>query len=465
MTQQPTETYLRSRKHLTDVPSAGLRVTIIASLGGVEQTSKLVSKPVVHIGRSESADVVLPDSRVSLFHVEVRANRRDIWIRDCGSTNGIRLENGIWIQGGWLPNGSKIEIGRTQIQLDIDQEIAPVLAQQNAFGCLIGASPKMRACFADLERVAWHDISVLLLGATGTGKELAARAIHQHSQRSHKPLVVLNCASITPTMAQSELFGHKKGSFTGASADKKGIFEIASGGTLFMDEIGELSLETQCMLLRTLQENEVTRVGDGGRPIKVDARVICATNRDLLQMMNAGKFRDDLYHRLATGPSTITLPSLSERSEDIPMLIEHFMDGYCRKFKIERVLAPDAINALVAREYPGNVRELENIIRNIVALATDQVIDCDALIRLRGISADTVTAQSPKSEAKSLKQSRKEHDREYLVRLMSKNRDNISRAAREAHLSRHKLRDLLVRHGLREPSEAALAERTLAREG
>jgi transcriptional regulator with GAF, ATPase, and Fis domain len=237
---------------------------------------------------------------------------------------------------------------------------------------MIGQSPAMRQLLDDLQRVAPTDATVLIGGETGTGKELAARAVHHLSGRKNRPLIKVNCAALPAQLIESELFGHEKGAFTGATERRIGKFELAHGGTIFLDEIGELPLELQAKLLRVLQEHEVERIG-GRHPIRLDIRVIAATNRDLPAEARAGRFRPDLYYRLNTFP--LRLPPLRERREDIPRLAEHFAGQYARKMgKPVRGLSPKMTECLLRHDWPGNVRELEHVIEQAVILSTGPLL-------------------------------------------------------------------------------------------
>jgi formate hydrogenlyase transcriptional activator len=237
---------------------------------------------------------------------------------------------------------------------------------------IIGASPAFKEVLRQVEVVAPTDATVLLQGETGTGKELIARAVHQQSARRHHPLVTVNCAAIPAGLLESELFGHERGAFTGALAQRLGRFELAHQGTLFLDEIGDLPLELQPKLLRVLQEREVERVG-GSRTRHVDVRLVAATNRDLGQMVDSGHFRADLYYRLNVFP--ITVPPLRQRVEDIPLLVRHFVHTYARPLgKRLDTIPAEALAALTCYEWPGNVRELQNVIERAVILAHDGVL-------------------------------------------------------------------------------------------
>jgi two-component system response regulator PilR (NtrC family) len=251
------------------------------------------------------------------------------------------------------------------------------LQQRDGFADLIGKSKPMRRVYDLITRVAPTPTTVLVTGESGTGKELVARAIHRHSDRSDGPFVPINCGAIPENLIESELFGHVKGAFTGASADKEGVFAAASGGTLFLDEVGELPLNTQVRFLRVLQEKRVKPVG-GARELPIDCRILAATNRDLGEDVEEGEFRKDLYYRLNV--IQIDLPPLRERGEDIRLLIEHYVRRYAERLgrPIEGVEA-EAMRTLLDYEYPGNVRELQNIVERAVTLETDGLIGSDVL--------------------------------------------------------------------------------------
>ncbi len=241
---------------------------------------------------------------------------------------------------------------------------------------LIGISDRMQEVFEAIHRVAPSKANVLLMGESGTGKELVAKAIHYMSQRAKGPFVKFNCASIPEGLLESELFGHEKGAFTGATSLRKGRFELAHGGTIFLDEIGDLPLALQPKILRVLQEREFERVG-GQRSIKVDIRLLAATSRDLEKLVSEGAFREDLYYRLNVIP--ILLPPLRERKEDIPILIEHFLRRFNHENNKETTLSKDALNLLNSYDWPGNVRELENTVERIVVMAKGKIIDTEDL--------------------------------------------------------------------------------------
>lgn len=256
-------------------------------------------------------------------------------------------------------------------------ELSRRLDEKFGFEGVIGNSPQMYEVIDKLRRIAPTDATVLIQGDTGTGKELVAQAIHQNSPRKNRPFVALNCAALSENILESELFGHVKGAFTDASADRVGKFEYAHGGTLFLDEVGDMPLPTQIKLLRVLESGEITRVGSN-ESIKVNVRILSATNRDLEEAIRAGTFREDLYHRLKV--ITIRLPRLRDRAQDIPLLIDHFIKLHCqRHHKQINSISAAARRRLMTYDWPGNVRQLKNIIESMVVVDYDQVLDVDDL--------------------------------------------------------------------------------------
>jgi Nif-specific regulatory protein len=258
--------------------------------------------------------------------------------------------------------------------LEERRQLQKALHQSVTLDNIVGTSPGMRAVFAEVHKAAPSRSTILIRGESGTGKEAIARAIHSLSPRRDKPFITLNCAALSETLLESELFGHEKGAFTGAHAERKGRFELAHGGTLFLDEIGEVSPAFQAKLLRVLQEREFERVG-GNRPVKVDVRLICATNRDLERAVGEGSFRSDLYCRINV--ISVTLPPLRERRDDIPLLAEHFIAKFNRENDRGLSLSPGALEVLRACYWPGNVRELENCIERTATMTNREAIAGD----------------------------------------------------------------------------------------
>ncbi len=257
------------------------------------------------------------------------------------------------------------------------EAFAQEFKERYGFENIIGRSEAIRNVLSRVIRIAPTDTTVLITGESGTGKELIARAVHANSRRAHRPFVPINCAAITETLLESELFGHARGSFTGAVSARKGLFEEADGGTFFFDEIAETTLSFQAKLLRTIQEGEVRRVGDN-KAIKVDIRVIAATNVELTEAVEERRFREDLYYRLNV--ARFALPPLRQRREDVPLLVEFFINKYNQKMGVRTKLAEGVMDRLLEYSYPGNIRELENMVEQAVALATGGVITVDDIL-------------------------------------------------------------------------------------
>jgi two-component system, NtrC family, response regulator AtoC len=326
--------------------------------------------------------------------------------------------------------------------------------EEDAFHNLVGRSAPMRAVYRLLEKAAQTDATVLLLGETGTGKELAARAIHYHSARREHRFLPVNCGALPPDLVESELFGHARGAFTGAAMAKRGLFEEAAGGTLFLDEVGELPLAVQVKLNRALQDREIRRVGEN-EPVHVDVRLVAATHRDLREEVKAGRFREDFFYRLNV--LAIVLPPLRERPEDVPLLAAHFLEKHARAVRRTlRGFAPGALRRLVGHAWPGNVRQLENTVERAVAVASGEEIQVEDLppevalgdaIPSGAGSGIAGLATLPYKDA--LAEARDRVSREYLAAIMKEFGGNVTRAAERAGMERESLHRLLRRYGLR----------------
>jgi two-component system, NtrC family, response regulator GlrR len=302
---------------------------------------------------------------------------------------------------------------------------------------LITRSSAMEDLLSQARRVAASDASVCIFGASGTGKELLARAIHRASPRAEAPFVAVNCGAIPEGLLESELFGHKKGSFTGAVSDRRGLFQAAQGGTLFLDEIGDMPLPLQVKLLRALEERKIRPVG-AHEQYDVDVRVIAATHRKLEERIASGEFREDLYYRLNV--VKLYIPTLAERREDIPLLANHFLTRLAERYRRGRLaFSPEAMQLLVSASWPGNVRQLLNVIEQAVALAATEVIP-ESLVRQALDAGDT--ALTPLDEA------RRAFERDYLVRILKITGGNVTKAARLAGRNRTEFYRLLERHSL-----------------
>ena len=339
--------------------------------------------------------------------------------------------------------------------LDRNRQLEGMLDVRDRFEGLIGQGPRMQEVFKLIEGVAYSSATVLVMGESGTGKELAARALHYKSPRKDRPFLAVNCSALTETLLESELFGHVRGAFTGATANKKGLFEAADGGTLFLDEIGDIPPSTQVRLLRALQEGEVKRVGSNDT-VKVDVRVIAATNVDLIKAKAVGRFREDLFYRLNV--IAVTLPPLRERPEDIPLLVHHFLAKYGAKVKKTMgKVEPTAMEALMTHRWTGNVRELENVIERAVVLAQGEVLSVSDLPpgfgseRAGAEIAGATLAHLPYAQAKKL--ALRAFERRYLTTVLARSSGNISLAARAAGVDRSNFRRLLKQYDVAKDGE------------
>ncbi len=310
------------------------------------------------------------------------------------------------------------------------------LEEEKRFEDLLGSCPQMLDVYEVIKRISATDATALVYGESGTGKELVARAIHYRSPRKGKPFVTINCGAIPENLLESELFGHEKGSFTGAHIQRKGKFEIAHGGTVFLDEIGELSSNLQVKLLRVLQEREIERVG-GNLPIQLDVRVIAASNKNLDEEMDKGNFRQDLYYRL--GVISVSLPPLRERGDDIILLAKSFLSRFSRDYsKRIRGFSPEAIRAMMEYRWPGNVRELENKVKRAIIMADGNVIQAQDLdLKFR-----------PRMGDLSLREAKEKVEEEFVREALAVNKWNISKAAEELGVSRPSLYDLMAKYGV-----------------
>ena len=425
----------------------------------------------ISVGSAPDNDLVLDDDTVSRRHCRIVQEDTSYVICDLGSTNGTWV-NKVRVREAFLPAACTIHLGKAELRFSAegaDVEIVP--SESERLGAAIGRGVKMRELFTIVEKIAPTGTTVVIEGETGTGKEVIAKEIHRLSPRARAPFLVLDCGAVPPSLIESELFGHEKGSFTGAVAQRQGLFETAHGGTVFLDEIGELPLDLQPKLLRALEAREIRRVG-GGRAIRVDVRIIAATNRELHKEVAAGRFREDLYYRLCV--VRLHIPPLRERVEDLPLLVKHLLarlaankldDG---REKI-RAVTPRAMERLAAWRFPGNVRELVNVVERAVSLADGDVLDENDLPELlRGETARAAVTPPPPPPPSSrepphmpdgdeaalgtFKEAKERivagFEREYLVALLQKTGGNISQAARDADIDRKYFRKLMRKHGL-----------------
>jgi transcriptional regulator with GAF, ATPase, and Fis domain len=427
-----------------------------------------VQRTIVHegdicrIGSHPSNDLVLSDPTISRFHCRLTLEGNAWRILDSGSTNGTRID-GVKVLTAELEREVVISIGDSRVRVKPDGHAREVsVAVVPSFGGLVGTSAAMQRLFDLLDRVAASDIDVLIQGESGTGKELVATEIVQRSPRAQGPLVVVDCGSISPSLVESELFGHVRGAFTGAERDREGAFEAADGGTVFLDEIGELPLELQPKLLRALEAREVRRVGQT-KSKKVDVRVVAATHRDLEREVNRGRFREDLYYRLAK--VSVRVPPLRDRLEDLPLLVKTFLaamgDNGIDKF-FDRLFSPGVLAEMQEYDWPGNVRELRNFVERSTVLddvppprrsGTMPAVRPNEVGDLSGAAAAPTGTRPPVDRSLPFRIAKERaiesFERAYIGPLLDECQGNMSKAARTARMDRMYLHQLAQKHGLR----------------
>ncbi len=401
------------------------------------------------IGTADDVSLRLSDPSVSRYHVELQATPDGLSLRDLGSTNGTFV-GPVSLREARLTGGTELRLGRTRVTVtpDVARERL-ALFERASFGGLLGASAPMRMVFAALDKAAPTTAPVLILGETGTGKEVTARALHSASPRADRPFEVVDCGGLPPTLIESELFGHEKGAFTGAGAERAGAFERADGGTLFLDELGELPLELQPKLLRALGEGEVRRLG-GRKARKVDVRVVAATNRDLRRAVNANAFRADLYYRVAV--VQLHLPPLRERLDDLDLLVPSLLRRICAERGVAGDVPTDEdfMRALREHPWPGNVRELRNYLEQYAVLQVapplDDTVGAQGEVEDTGLLAglDTLPLRAAKAELLE------RFERRYLSRRIREARGNIAEAARLAGVDRGTVFRAMRRNGMRD---------------
>jgi transcriptional regulator with GAF, ATPase, and Fis domain len=440
------ETLDAGRDPLAASPVAA-KIVVVA---GADEGLEIPLHALAEIGTDAHCAMILHDPAVSRKHVAIRSSGGRIEVKDLGSRNGTFL-GGARLLEAQVPLGAVLTLGSTQIAIQARwqvREVSPSLSRR--FGALIGESLAMREVFAILERVAPTDVTVLVDGESGTGKELVARSVHDASSRRAGPYVVFDCGAVPSELAESELFGHKRGAFSGAIADRAGAFQRAHGGTLCLDEIGELPLDLQPKLLRVLETSEVRSVGDDV-PRKVDVRIIAATNRDLYAESRHGRFRSDLLYRLEV--VRVRLPPVRHRPEDVAGLVAHLLAG---KLPAGDVIGGENLQRLTAYSWPGNVRELRNALARAVTLGQKPGEPPPVFEKLVfnlgpapsapatiGPDFPGVPTHVPYKQAKA--QLIESFDRAYIAALLERHKNNISQAAAAAGLSRKHLYELIRR--------------------
>jgi len=408
------------------------------------------------LGSHPSCDLVIDDPTVSRFHCELQLDPLGARVRDLGSRNGTVVD-GMRIIEGYLRSGSLVRLGTSVVRFELQREhLRLALSSRTRYGDVVGVSAAMRGVFAVLEHAAPTDATVLIEGETGTGKEVVAAAVHQESPRRDGPFVVVDCGAIPPDLLESELFGHERGAFTGAAARRIGAFEEASGGTVFLDEIGELPPDLQPKLLRVLEQRQVRRIG-ANQYLPVDVRVVAATNRDLRAAINAGQFRPDLYFRLAV--VRVALPPLRSRPDDIPVLVERILERLgTSPGDAAPLRAPDFLAGLARAAWPGNVRELRNYLERCVVFRQALPLGDDPPPAGEPPDAagppatdDDQLDVSGLTFAEARRQALAGFERRYLGALLRAHGGRMVDAARAAGIDRVYLYKLLRRHGLHRP--------------
>jgi DNA-binding NtrC family response regulator len=403
-----------------------------------------IHQEVTTLGKGPTCDIRLSDSYCSDLHCKLIVKGGRILIFDVNSTNGTFV-NDVRVKEADLEEGTIIRVGQTELVLELtpEQKEAKPL-EEDTFGPLVGRSQAMRELFRLIQQVAPTPATVCIFGETGTGKELVARALHDLSPRALKPWMALNCGAISRELIESELFGHEKGAFTGAHQQRRGAFEQAHGGTLFLDEIGELPLDLQPNLLRVLETGKLRRVG-GNQEIPVDVRILCATHRDLSQLVSHGKFREDLFFRLYVFP--LFIPPLRQRREDILLITEHFLRQMTPNGKKVR-FTPDGARSLETREWRGNVRELKNTLQRAIILASSGEIGVEHL-QLPGSFQPSDSRETPDVSFPNTS-NLEQLEREIILRELRAHGGNRLAAAKALGIAKSILYEKLKVYGIQE---------------
>ncbi len=426
---------------LTEGMLATIQDFEVAVLGpnGIERRISSRGDKLV-IGTHESAGLCLDDDTVSRFHCELGVENGQVVLRDFGSTNGTAVD-GTRILAAVLSHESKITVGKTNLIFSIGgRRLVEADADTNQIGNLSSKSPPMQAVIRHLQKAASTDATTLLFGETGTGKDVCAHAIHQASARTDEPLVVVDCGSLPGDLIESELFGHVQGAFTGAHADRAGAFEQAQGGTIFLDEIGEIPLPLQTRFLRAIESREIQRLGSSTK-IPLDLRVIGATHRDLRKQVNEGSFREDLYHRLAI--IEIHLPPLRERLEDLPDLVDSLLEDLDVSIESRALMTSEEfLQKLRRHDWPGNIRELRNHLERCAAMQESMPLREDTEPSSLSVHSDVPIRTARTRWLQHL-------ERKYLEELMAQENGNVSAVARRAGVNRVHMYRLLKTAGLR----------------
>jgi transcriptional regulator with GAF, ATPase, and Fis domain len=463
------------------------KIVLTHGHGGHPQ-EHVFEKGEIRIGAMEDNDLIVGDDTVSRYHCKIVQEDTSYVLIDMGSTNGTFI-NRVRIREAFLKPGCTVHLGQTELKFYAgEEEVEIVPSRKDRCGDIIGKNQRLREIYAIIEKIAPTNTTVIIEGETGTGKEVVAQTIHKLSARASGPMMVFDCGAVPENLIESELFGHEKGSFTGAIMTRQGLFEMGDSGTIFLDELGELPIDLQPKLLRALEQREIRRVG-ANKPIKVDVRIIAATNRNLEEEVRTGRFRQDLFYRLSV--VRLILPPLRDRPEDIPLLVKHFLkNGSYNKLpdgtpRIKSV-AREALELMTHYRWPGNVRELLNTVERAVSFSDGDTIEARDLpehVRDTGRQHTSPRVQAPPHvlaasghatatgvkaapppppapmagpSAESFESTFKEakerwvssFERDYIVALLKKNHGNISHAARESDIDRKYFRKLMKKYDI-----------------
>lgn len=464
---------------LHTIPVTGLeprlflpRIKVEVLEGPDKGRSVVVDKGHLSVGKSQDNDLILTDRTVSSQHLVVQrwihestsalhhirrinqSGKPGVYIlRDQGSTNGTWVR-GVRVREVFLAPDLQVKAGNTWLRFSTEEETLHVTpSREHKLEGMLGATPEMLHMFGVAKRIAQTSNAVLILGETGTGKEGLARAIHNQSSRKDKPFVIIDCAALAPNLVEAELFGFKKGAFTGATTNRKGLLEEANGGTIFLDEIGDFPKSQQPLLLRALESGTIRPVGDNQYK-SIDVRVVAATHRNLREEIEAGAFRSDLYYRLAT--IELEVPPLRERKNDIPLLVEYFLETFQKENKntVLEGLEECVLQILKRYRWPGNVRELRNVIHGAASkryTGKIQALDLPSWLQKSTHSPQTTEANTQPLHIYSEERKRvlDQFEREYFSRLLKEHDNNISQAARTANVTRKVIHNAINKHQLR----------------
>ncbi len=448
-------TALDARFTLTDFRPRSVTVPvlrIVVTLPGGRAVEAPLGLDAVTVGSGADCDLVLADDRVSRRHCRLALTERGVLLEDLDSKNGTVLGTAAILRA-LVPADTPVLLGSSRLVVTVSGERAVLPLHPVAhFGGAIGGSLSMRALFARLERASASQETILLLGESGTGKEILAHAVHEASSRRAQPFVVLDCSAVAPNLVEDELFGHEKGAFTGAQSTRAGVFEQASGGTLFIDEIGELPLELQPKLLRVLETRQARRIGAAAKAsFDVDCRIVAATHKDLRALVAEGQFRSDLYYRLQV--LELHVPPLREHKEDIPLLVERFLASATPPRRLGD-LPPNSLSMLSAHDWPGNVRELRNAVARLLVFA-----DLGDLKGAPPAAGASPVAGAPRDDAElgpllamPLRDARsavvERFERDYLRAMLRRMGGNVIRAAEAMGVTRQMVYKMTTRYGL-----------------